>query len=95
MAANVADKRTSNTFSNHDAILATLKTISDRLEKVEKGGGADKDANSQATDKEHNPCVNCGKRHKVPNEKCWALDANKDDHPTNYAKPPPGFNKGN
>ena len=99
----MADKLASN---NQDVILAALKTISDRLDKVEKGGGrrrrrgrgrggADKDANSQAVDGEHKPCVNCGKRHKVPNEKCWALDANKDDHPTNYAKPPPGFNKGN
>ena len=81
MAANVADKRTSNTFSNHDAILATLKTISDRLNRVEKGGGgrrrhgrgrdgADTDANTQATSERRKPCVQCAKRHKLPDKKC-------------------------
>ena len=103
-AANVADKLTSNTANNQDAILAALKTTSDRLEKVEKGGGgrrrrgrggADKEENSRAASGERKPCVNCGKRHNVPDEKCWALDANKDNRPKNYVKPPPGFNKGN
>ena len=103
-AANVADKFTSNTSSNHDAILSTLKTIRDRLDKVEKGGGggrrrghagANKDASTQAAGNGRKPCVNCGKRHKIPNEKCWALEANKDERPVNYVKPPSGLNKGN
>ena len=107
-AANVANKLTSNTSNNHDASLATLKIISDCLEKVEMGGGrrrgrgrgrghggADKDVNPQAAGGERKPCLNCGKRHKVPNKKCWVLDANKHDRLTNYVKPPPGFNKGN
>ena len=34
-AANLADKRTSN---NQDAILVALKSISNRLDKVKKGG---------------------------------------------------------
>ena len=102
-AANVVDMLTSNN-NNHDAILATLKTISDCLEKVEKGGGrrrrrgrggADKDANPQVASEERKPCVNYDKCHKVPDEKRWALDANKDGHPKNYVKSPPGLNKGN
>ena len=104
-AANVADKLTSSSSSTHDAILVALKTISDRLEKVEKGGegrrrggcrrdGADKDASTKAAGDGHKPCVNCDKRHKLSDEKCWALDANKDDRPANYVKPPPGFAKG-
>ena len=90
-AANVADKLISST---QDVILATLKTISVRLDNVEKGdrgcrhhgrwrGGADKDANTQAAREEHKPCVNCGKRHKLLNKKCWALGANKDNRPAN------------
>ena len=100
-AANVVDKLTSSSSSTHDAILATLKTISDRLEKVEKGGGgrrrngADKEVSTKAADDDRKPCVNYGKRHKLPNKKCWVLDANKDDRPANYVKPPPGFAKGN
>ena len=101
----MGDKLTSNTSSNHNAILVTLKTISGRLEKVEKAGGrclggrrrdgADKKAATKAEGNGRIPCVNCGKRHKLPNEKCWALDANKDDLPSNYIKPPPEFAKGN
>ena len=105
-AANVADKLTSPSSSNtHDAILATLKTISNRLEKMEKAGGcrrggrhrdgADNNATTKAAGDRRTPCVNCGKRHRIPDEKCWALDVNKDDRPANYAKPPPGFAKGN
>ena len=105
-AANVADKLTSSSSSTHGAILATIKTMSDRLDKVEKGnggrrrrgrghGGADKEAGTQTAGDGHKSCVNCGKRHKLPDEKCWALNANKDDRSANYAKPPPGFNKGN
>ena len=58
-------------------------------------GGGNEDANPKTTDKGRKPCVHCGKRHKLPDEKCWALDANKGDRPANYVKPPPGFNKGN
>ena len=58
-------------------------------------GGADEDANPQTADKGRKPCVNCGKRHRLPDEKCWVLDVNKDDRPANYVKSPPGFNKGN
>ena len=58
-------------------------------------GGVDKDACTQAAGDGRKPCVNCGKRHKLPDKKCWALDANKDDRPANYVKPPPGFIKGN
>ena len=104
--ANVADKLSSSSSSAHGAILATLKTISDRLEKVEKGGdgrrrggrcrdGADEDASTKAAGDGRNPCVNCGKRHKLLDEKCLALDVNNDDCPANYVKPPPGFAKGN
>ena len=103
-AANATDKLTS--ASGQDAVLAALKSISDRLEKVEKmgggrrrrgrgRGGGDDEADPKATDKGRKPCVHCGKRHKLPDEKCWALDANKGDRPANYVKPPPGFNKGN
>ena len=35
--------------------------------------------------------MNCGKRYKLLNNKCWALDVNKNDRPKNYAKTPPGF----
>ena len=41
------------------------------------------------------PCVNCGKRHKLPDKMWWALDVNNDDRPANYVKPPPGFAKVN
>ena len=69
-AANVVDKLTSSSSSTHDAILATLKTISDHLDKVEKGdsgrrvrgrgcGGADKDAGMQVAGDGRKPCVNC------------------------------------
>ena len=58
-------------------------------------GGTDKDANTQAAGDGRKPCVNWDKRHKVLDKKCWALDANKDDRPDNYVKPPPGLNKGN
>ena len=103
-AANATDKLTS--VSNQDAVLAALKAIRDRLEKVEKlgggrrwrgrgRGGGNEDADPKTTDKGGKPCVHCGKRHKLPDEKCWALDANKGDRPANYVKPPPGFNKGN
>ena len=104
-AANVADKLTSSSTSTHNTILVTLKAISVRLEKVEKAGGrrrdgcrrdgADKDASTKAAGDRRKPCVNCGKRHKLTDEKCWVLDANKDDRPANYIKPPPGFAKGN
>ena len=47
-ATNVADKLTSSSSSTHDAILATLKTISDRLDKVEKGGGGRRPAAAEA-----------------------------------------------
>ena len=81
-ADNVADKPPPSTSSTHDAILATLKTISHRLDKVEKGSDGrcrrgygrdreDKDASTQAAGDGRKPCVNCGKRHKVPDEKCW------------------------
>ena len=102
--ANVTDKLISST---QDVILATLKTINDCLDKIEKGGGGrrrrgrerggtGKDANTQAAHEECKPCVNCDKHHKLPDKKCWTLDANKDDRlPTKYVKPPPGFNKGN
>ena len=93
--ANVADKLTSPSSSNtHDAILVTLKTISDRLEKVEKAGGrrhggrrrdgAANDATTKAADNGRKPCVNCGKRHRLPDKKCWALDANKNDRRANH-----------
>ena len=49
-----------------------------------------KDANSKAAGEESKPSVNCGKRHKILGKKCWALDANKDNRPTNYVKPPSG-----
>ena len=103
-AANATDKLTS--ASGQDAVLAALKSISDRLEKVEKmgsgrrrrgrgRGGGDDEADPKATDGGRKPCVHCGKRHKLPDKKCWTLDANKGDRPANYVKPPPGFNKGN
>ena len=58
-------------------------------------GGGDDEADPKATDGGRKPCVHCGKRHKLPDKKCWTLDANKGDRPANYVKPPPGFNKGN
>ena len=105
-AANVADELTSpSPADTNNAILKELKAISARLEKVEKGGGrrhggrrhdgTAKDATTKAADDGRKPCVHCGKRHKLPDEKCWALEKNKDDRPNNYVKPPPGFGKGN
>ena len=69
---------------------------------MEKGGGgrrrrgrargrAIEDANAQAASDGRKPCMNCGKRYKLLNNKCWALDVNKNDRPKNYAKTPPGF----
>ena len=57
--------------------------------------GTAKDATTKTADDGRKPCVNCGKRHKIPDEKCWALEKNKNDRPNNYVKPPPGFAKGN
>ena len=56
--------------------------------------GADNNATTKAAGDRGKPCVNCGNRHKLPDDKCWALDANKNDRPANYVKPPPGFVKG-
>ena len=105
-AANVADKLTSPSSSDtNNTILATLKDISARLKKVEKAGGhrhggrrrdgTAKDATTKAADDGRKPCVNCGKRHKLPDEKCGALEKNKNDRSANYVKPPLGFAKGN
>ena len=46
----------------------------------------------QATGDGRKSCVNYGKRHKLPDNKCSALDANKEDRPENCVKNPPGFN---
>ena len=90
-AANVADNLTSN---NQDAVLTALKAINECLGKVEKGGGrhhhrglgrggASEDADAQAAGDGHKPCVDCGKCHKLLDNKCWQLDANKENRPKN------------
>ena len=57
--------------------------------KVEGGGdcrqgrGRDRKKNvaTKPADEERKPCKHCGKRHIQPDNKCWSLDANKDDRP--------------
>ena len=83
-AANMAD-----TSKDQNAILTALKDIQDRLSKVEGGGdrcrgrGRDREKNvtTKPADEERKPCKHCGKPHIQPDNKCWKLDANKDNRP--------------
>ena len=101
-AANVADRHTS-AASNQDEILKALKDLQDRLGKMESGGGGRRrrgrgggnnnggggDGNPQSNQagEERKPCKHCGKRHKVADDKCWTLEANKGSRPKNYVAP--------
>ena len=80
--------------------MKALANIQDRLSKVEsRGGGRHRrrglgrgaNGNAKPAAKDRKPCKHCGKRHMVPDNKCWTLNANKDNRPKNYVKPPPGL----
>ena len=74
-----------------------MLVIGGRRRRGRGRGGGNEDADPKTTNKGHKPCVHCGKHHKLPDEKCWTLDVNKDDRLANYnyVKPPPRFNKRN
>ena len=69
--------------------MTALKDIQDHLSKVEGGGdrrrgrGRDREKNvtTKPADEERKPCKHCGKPHIQPDNKCWKLDANKNDRP--------------
>ena len=101
-AANVADRYTS-AASNQNEIIKALKDLQDRLGKMENSGGGrrrrgrgggngsdggdGRNAQPSPAGEERKPCKHCGKRHKVPDDKCWKLEANKDNRPKNYVAP--------
>ena len=98
-AANGANQVTSN---NQDAIMAALNNTKECIDKVETGSGRRcfrgrgrkggiEGGDVQPSGEERKPCQHCGKRHKLLNDKCWTLDANKGNLPKNYIKSPPSF----
>ena len=82
--------------ATNNEMLALLKTIEERLKKVESGGGgrrrgrrgnpnATGDGNGDgAGDGERQPCRHCGRKHKHPDDKCWDLPENAADRPAWY-----------
>ena len=80
------------TADNSGEVLALLKALDTRLQKIESGRSNRKQRNSQRNDSDSDcggdggdgkaKCKHCGLVHpKTPEAKCWTLPENKDDAP--------------